>query len=131
MSAASVPGRRFWKRALLLFAAGLAVSLLLTAFRGKPEGAFLSDLLFCAGSAYLIAGLWGWLKNLGAFNSLVYGTRSLLRMYRGRRETPRDKMAGGYLEYVQSRPRDKDAPWLTAFASVFLLLSALAALTAP
>lgn len=121
--------KRLWKRALLLFTIGAALSVLLQTYMKKPASTFLSDLLFTIASVFLVAGLWGLINNLGAFNSLKYGTRSLIRMLKGKRDTPRDKMAGGYLEYVQARPKDEDAPWTLLFAFAFLCLSALAALT--
>ena len=129
MQTALISRKRLWKRALLLCTVGAALSFLLKASLGKPDGAFFSDLFFTISSLFLFVGLWGLIKNLGTFNSLKFGFKSLILMFRGKRETPKDKMVGTYLEYVQSRPRDQDAPWMMAFALVFLLLSALASMT--
>lgn len=108
---------------MLLMGVGLAISLLMQAALRRPVGVFVADLLFTVGSVFLLAGLWGVVKNMGAFHSLKYGTRSVVRMLRGRRDTPKDKMLGGFLEYVQAQPRDPHAPWLTAIAFLFILLS--------
>ncbi len=112
-----------WRRALLLLAVGAGASGLLLTTKAGTNASYTADLLFIIGSVFLVAGIWGVMKNLGTFNSTKYGTKSLLNMLRGRRETPNDKMMGGYLEYVQAAPKDKDALWLLLFAFAFLFLS--------
>ena len=128
MSAAALPGKRIWKRALLLSAIGAGLSWLPHLYNGRARTVSLSDVLFTIGSVFLVAGIWGVVKNMGVFNSTKYGTKSLLRMFGGKREEPEDKMLGGYLEYVQSRPRDKEAPWLVAIAILLIVLSGLASI---
>lgn len=128
MSPMLLSRKRLWKRALLLSAIGAVLSALMRVSLGKQNGVFFSDLFFTISSVFLLVGLWGNIKNLGTFNSFKYGFKSLILMLGGKRAIPKDKMTGAYLEYIQSRPRDGDAPWLMAFAFVFLLLSVLASL---
>lgn len=120
--------RNVWKKVVLLCAVGVALSFIRKLIFGSAQGAFLSDMLFTAGSVFLCFGLGGLVKNMGMFNSLKYGTKCLINMLRNKRQEPADKMKGGYLEYVKSRPKSRDVPWMMGFAAVFLILSALAAL---
>lgn len=115
--------RKWLKKSMWLLGLGLMISFLMQAALKRPAGVFLSDLFFTTGSVFLLAGLWGVVKNMGAFNSMKYGTKSVLRMLRGQREDPQDKMLGGFLEYVQAQPRDLSAPWTTALAVLFILIS--------
>lgn len=115
--------RKRLKKTMWLLDVGLAISLMMQAAMKRPVGVFLSDLFFTIGSVFLVAGLWAVVKNMGAFNSMKYGTRSLFRMLRGQRDAAKDKMLGGFLEYVQAQPRDPHAAWLTAMAVVFILFS--------
>lgn len=129
MSAVMLSLKRIWKKALLLCLGGVALSVLMAFMRGSIGATFVSDLFFNICAMFFIAGLCGLVKNLGMFNSMKYGTRSLVNMFRGdKREEPEDKMVGGYLEYVRSRPKTKDVPWMMAFAGIFLALSVLASL---
>ena len=128
VSATALPGKRIWKKALLLGVIGVALWAVPHLAYRRVAPVFLSDVLFSVGSVFLVAGLWGVVKNMGMFNSMKYGTKSLLRMFRGKREQPKDKMMGGYLEYVRSRPKDKEAPWLVAMAALLLLLASLASI---
>ena len=115
--------RKWLKKSMWLLGLGLMISFLMQAALKRPAGVFLSDLFFTTGSVFLLAGLWGIVRNMGAFNSMKYGTKSVLRMLRGQRDVPQDKMLGGFLEYVQAQPRDLSAPWTTALAVLFILIS--------
>jgi hypothetical protein len=126
--ATSLPGTKIWKRALLLSAVGIGLTWLPRLFSRRAGALLLPDVLFTVGSVFLVVGLWGLIKNMGTFNSMKYGTKSLLRMFQGKREQPQDKMAGGFLEYVNSRSRDREAPWLVAIAAVLMVLSAVASI---
>ncbi len=119
------PFRKVWKKLLVLFIAGVALFFLFSR-SVKGRGAyFVSDLFFAVSSVYLCAGLVIWIKNLGMFNTLKYGFKQLVNVIRGRREPAQDRMAGGYLEYVKSRPVLLDAPWMFLCFGVFLALSVL------
>ena len=122
--------KRIWKKAAALCAVGIAITFLMKLISGTGSRFFLTDALFTIGSVFFCFGLIGLVKNLGVFNSLKYGTKSLFRMFLGKREEPEDRMAGGYLEYVKSRPKTKDVPWLMAFSAAFFVLSVLVSLPA-
>ncbi len=122
--------KNVWKKAAILCVAGIALAGVRKATAGSADGMFFSDMLFTVGSVFLCFGVGGLVKNLGAFNSLKYGTKCLINMFRNKRQEPSDKMAGGYLEYVKSRPKSKDVPWMMGFAAVFLSLSVLTSLSA-
>ena len=128
MPAAVLLLKKIWRKAAALCAVGVALSLLRRVTLGMAPGAFLTDTLFTVASVFFCAGLIGLIKNLGMFNSMKYGTKSLIRMFRGEKQKPEDKMAGGYLEYVNSRPKTKDVPWLMGLSAVFLVLSVLCSL---
>ena len=59
VSAAALPGKRIWKRALLLSAIGAGLSWLPHLYNGRARTVFLSDVLFTIGSVFLVAGIWG------------------------------------------------------------------------
>ena len=122
------PFRKVWKKLLVLFMAGIALFFLFTgAVRGKGTN-FISNMFFAVSSVYLCAGLVIWIKNLGMFNTLKYGFRQLVNVIRGKREPAKDRMEGGYLEYVKSRPILLDAPWMFIGFGAFLALSIIVSL---
>lgn len=126
VSAVLTSWKRIWKKALLLCAVGVALSIALKYLMRKPDALLLPDMFFTIGSLFLFVGIWGVVSNLGQFNSTKYGTKSLFRiLFNKKKEKAQDPMVGGYLEYIQSRPKKKDVPLLIALALVFILLSAL------
>ncbi len=120
--------KNIWKKAAILCAVGVALSLLREMLISPAPGMLLTDTLFAIGTVFFCFGLGALVRNLGVFNSLKYGFKSLFNMFRGKRQEPEDKMVGGYLEYIKSRPKSKDVPWIMAFAAAFFVLSLLAAL---
>lgn len=123
--------KRIWKKALLLFGVGTAIAVFFQFAFSKANALFLPDLFFSVASVFLIAGLWNLIHNLGMFNSLKYGTKSLIALYRNKRmKPPEDKMAGGFIEYVNSREKRTDVPGLMLLALLFFALSMLTSLSA-
>ncbi len=66
---------------------------------------------------------------MGIFNSLVYGTKSLVRVIRNRWK-PSQEERDGYLEYVRSRPHHAGVPTMMLLAACFAALSVIVALIA-
>ena len=122
------PFSKVWKMLLVLFAAGIALFFLFSgSIRGRGA-VYYSNLFFTVSSVYMCVGLVIWVHNVGMFNTLKYGMKVFVRLFRGKREEVNDRLKGGYLEYVDSRKKAADAPWMFLMFAVFLTLSILVSL---
>ena len=119
------PFRKVFKKALVLLVAAI-VLFLLFAKKAKHSGIhYFSDMLFMVSTVYLVAGLYNLIWNLGMFNTFKYGMRQFFSLITGRKEKVSDKMEGGYLEYVRSRPVKEGTQWMFLLAAFFLIFSVL------
>lgn len=119
---------KVWREALSIVVAGVALSLL-TRRSGATGAALASDMLFTTGMMFLILGLWRLIGNMGMFNSLKYGTKSLFRVL-SNQKAPADKERDGYIAYVNSRPKHQDVLVTLLLSGGFLSLSVLSVLIA-
>ena len=105
------------------FLAGLGAGAVLALLSGARS---LSDLLFCAGSGFLIAALVRTLSNLRMFASFSWGTRMLKRLFTGEARSGREETED-YARYRAGLGGHRDAPLLWAAAVILLALAALTA----
>lgn len=119
--------RKHWKTAVVLLVVGVVLFIIRQLYRGVWGLVFLSDLLFTVAMVYLIWGLIHTIGNMDMFASLIWGTKCLVRLIRGKQDSSQ-RMRDGYLEYVQSRRRHTDVPMLMVLAAGFFILSLLASL---
>lgn len=116
--------KKHWKTAVILFVVGLALSFVLKNNSGSLGLVFLSDMFFSVAMVFLIWGLIHLVGNMHVFASLIYGTKCLARMIRGKRDSSQT-VKEGYLEYLKTRRHHTDIPMLMVFAAGFLILSVL------
>ncbi|NMA93306.1 MAG: DUF3899 domain-containing protein [Clostridiales bacterium] len=122
--------KRSWKKYLLLTIAGIAATFVFrNNFNREFFGpVFLSDLFFNISMCFLVRGIIGIVANMDMFSSLIYGTKCLVKLICGR-QVSGESMREGYIEYLNSRPRNNDlAPLL--FAAIFFTMSLGVALIA-
>ncbi len=116
--------KKTWKTVLVLAAIGVAASFFMKDRNGTSGLMFATDLLFTVAMAFFCWGLCCLVGNMGVFNGLTYGTKCLIRLIRGKRESS-EQMKDGYLAYIASRPRHADAPRMLCLGAVFVVLSVL------
>ncbi len=105
----------------MLVIIGVAASFFARNNNGASGLRLASDALFAVSMAFFCWGLICLVRNMGMFDSMVYGTKSLVRLLRNRWKPSQDQ--DGYLEYVRSRPRRAGVPVMMTLAAVFAALS--------
>ena len=105
------------------FLAGLGAGAVLALLSGARS---LSDLLFCAGSGFLIAALVRTLSNLRMFASFSWGTRMLKRLFTGEARSGREETED-YAAYRGSLGGHADAVPLLIASAVLMVLSRVTA----
>lgn len=115
--------KKSWKKYLILIIAGIAATFVFrTNFNRKLfDLVFFADLFFNISMAFLAWGLFRLVGSMDMFASLIYGTKCLFKLMRGKQDSG-ESMKEGYLEYLRTRPRHSD-PALLVFAGVFFVIS--------
>lgn len=112
----------FWKKAVRLIAIGVLLSFFLLRSGASSRAVFLTDTLFWIGMSFFVCGLVSLVHNIGAFNGLIYGTKSGFAVFKGKQKSSRE-MIDGYVDFCNGRRRFTDMPQLMVSALVFFALS--------
>ena len=88
---------------------------------------FITDMLFTIAMAFFIWGLIHLIGNMDMFASFAYGTKCLVKLFRGKQDSAQ-AMKDGYIEYLKNRRHHADVPLLMLFAACFAILSVLVSL---
>lgn len=116
--------KKHWKTAAALFVVGLALAFVLKNNSGSTGLVFVSDAFFSIAMVFLIWGLIHMVGNMNVFASMIYGTKCLVKLIRGKQDSSQT-VKEGYLEYLKTRRRHSDIPMLMLFAGGFFVLSVL------
>lgn len=116
--------KKHWKTAAALFVVGVALAFVLKNNSGSTGLVFVSDAFFSIAMVFLIWGLIHMVGNMNVFASMIYGTKCLVKLIRGKQDSSQT-VKDGYLEYLKTRRRHSDIPMLMLFAGGFFVLSAL------
>ena len=114
--------KKRWKKIVSLVIIGVAVSFVVRSKTGTSGLLFAADMLFAVSMAFFCWGLLCLIRNMGMFDSMVYGTKHLIRLLRRNWKPSRNK-EDGYLEYVRSRPRRAEVPTMMLLSVAFVVLS--------
>lgn len=107
-----------------LFIAGIGISLLLNRNISATGSIFVSNMLFVTSMCFIIIGLMQFVSNVGLFNGVAFGTRSLIRLIKsGLKGSEREKEA--YLQYIESRKKSRDVAKLLIIGAGLMLVSVL------
>ena len=115
--------RGIWKKAAIMIALGVGLSLLLN---GR-QGISLSDAFFVCSMVFFLTALMQIVRNIGFLNSAIFGSKALYRLFRNKLG-PSTTVKDEYVDYVNSRRKFRDIPLLLIIGAVFLLLSILISL---
>ena len=85
---------------------------------------FVSDAFFSIAMVFLIWGLIHMVGNMNVFASMIYGTKCLVKLIRGKQDSSQT-VKDGYLEYLKTRRRHTDIVMVMLFAGGFFVLSVL------
>ena len=118
--------KKHWKTAAALFVVGVALAFVLKNNSGSTGLVFVSDAFFSIAMVFLIWGLIHMVGNMNVFASMIYGTKCLVKLIRGKQDSSQT-VKEGYLEYLKARRRHSDIPMLMLFAGGFFVLSVLLA----
>ena len=116
--------KKHWKTAAVLFVVGVALAFVLKNNSGSTGLVFVSDAFFSIAMVFLIWGLIHMVGNMNVFASMIYGTKCLVKLIRGKQDSSQT-VKEGYLEYLKTRRRHSDIPMLMLFAGGFFVLSVL------
>ena len=116
--------KKHWKTAAALFVVGVALAFVLKNNSGSTGLVFVSDAFFSIAMVFLIWGLIHMVGNMNVFASMIYGTKCLVKLIRGKQDSSQT-VKEGYLEYLKARRRHSDIPMLMLFAGGFFVLSVL------
>ena len=116
--------KKHWKTAAALFVVGVALAFVLKNNSGSTGLVFVSDAFFSIAMVFLIWGLIHMVGNMNVFASMIYGTKCLVKLIRGKQDSSQT-VKDGYLEYLKTRRRHSDIPMLMLFAGGFFVLSVL------
>lgn len=116
--------KKHWKTAAALFVVGVALAFVLKNNSGSTGLVFVSDAFFSIAMVFLIWGLIHMVGNMNVFASMIYGTKCLVKLIRGKQDSSQT-VKEGYLEYLKTRRRHSDIPMLLLFAGGFFVLSVL------
>lgn len=116
--------KKHWKTAAALFVVGVALAFVLKNNSGSAGFVFVSDAFFSIAMVFLIWGLIHMVGNMNVFASMIYGTKCLVKLIRGKQDSSQT-VKEGYLEYLKTRRRHSDIPMLMLFAGGFFVLSVL------
>lgn len=116
--------KKHWKTAAALFVVGVALAFVLKNNSGSTGLVFVSDAFFSIAMVFLIWGLIHMVGNMNVFASMIYGTKCLVKLIRGKQDSSQT-VKEGYLEYLKARRRHTDIVMLMLFAGGFFVLSIL------
>lgn len=116
--------KKHWKTAAALFVVGLALAFVLKNNSGSTGLVFVSDAFFSIAMVFLIWGLIHMVGNMNVFASMIYGTKCLVKLIRGKQDSSQT-VKDGYLEYLKTRRRHTDIVMVMLFAGGFFVLSVL------
>lgn len=116
--------KKHWKTAAALFVVGVALAFVLKNNSGSTGLVFVSDAFFSIAMVFLIWGLIHMVGNMNVFASMIYGTKCLVKLIRGKQDSSQT-VKEGYLEYLKARRRHTDIVMLMLFAAGFFILSVL------
>lgn len=116
--------KKHWKTAAALFVVGVALAFVLKNNSGSTGLVFVSDAFFSIAMVFLIWGLIHMVGNMNVFASMIYGTKCLVKLIRGKQDSSQT-VKEGYLEYLKARRRHTDIVMLMLFAGGFFVLSVL------
>ena len=92
--------KKHWKTAAALFVVGLALAFVLKNNSGSTGLVFVSDAFFSIAMVFLIWGLIHMVGNMNVFASMIYGTKCLVKLIRGKQDSAQT-VKDGYLEYLK------------------------------
>lgn len=116
--------KKHWKTAAALFVVGVALAFVLKNNSGSTGLVFVSDAFFSIAMVFLIWGLIHMVGNMNVFASMIYGTKCLVKLIRGKQDSSQT-VKEGYLEYLKTRRHHTDIVMLMLFAAGFFILSVL------
>ena len=116
--------KKHWKTAAALFVVGVALAFVLKNNSGSTGLVFVSDAFFSIAMVFLIWGLIHMVGNMNVFASMIYGTKCLVKLIRGKQDSSQT-VKEGYLEYLKTRRRHTDIVMVMLFAGGFFVLSVL------
>ena len=116
--------KKHWKTAAALFVVGVALAFVLKNNSGSTGLVFVSDASFSVAMEFLIWGLIHMVGNMNVFASMIYGTKCLVKLIRGKQDSSQT-VKEGYLEYLKTRRRHTDIVMVMLFAGGFFVLSVL------
>ena len=116
--------KKHWKTAAALFVVGVALAFVLKNNSGSTGLVFVSDAFFSIAMVFLIWGLIHMVGNMNVFASMIYGTKCLVKLIRGKQDSSQT-VKDGYLEYLKTRRRHTDIVMVMLFAGGFFVLSVL------
>lgn len=116
--------KKHWKTAAALFVVGVALAFVLKNNSGSTGLVFVSDASFSVAMVFLIWGLIHMVGNMNVFASMIYGTKCLVKLIRGKQDSSQT-VKEGYLEYLKTRRRHTDIVMVMLFAGGFFVLSVL------
>ncbi len=117
------------KELISLIFTGVVLSILLKQTFHLSGWRFVSDLFFALGMVCLVYGLYRQINNLGVFNSLKYGFRTVVRIILNKKPAS-GEIKTGYFEYVKSRPKHGSVPGILVISAGFLFISVIMAFVA-
>ena len=116
-----------WKKALIMFSVGIVFGLLINRNFSASPTYFISDMLFICAMVFLVCGLYQFVSNMGIFNSMVFGTKTLARLFRSKLG-PSEQVKDEYIDYVKSRRKFTDVIQLLVISVVLIIISVLVSL---
>ncbi len=123
--------RKYRKTCIILTVAGVVVAFVGRGGLGLGQEIFslrfLSDMFFSIALVFFAWAMIHVLGNMNMFASMIYGTKCLMKMIKGKAEDG-ETMHENYVEYLKSRRKHGDIPVLFIFSGAFLVLSLIVAL---
>ena len=116
--------QKIWKKSLIMLSAGVLLSLFINRNSDKTSDVFFSDMFFISSMIFLISGFTQFVSNTGMFNSLVFGTKTLSRLFKSKLG-PSEKIKDEYFEFTESRKKYGDIPQLLIIGAALMLISVL------
>ena len=115
------------RKIVVLSAVGAVLSLFLQRKNYiYDERVILSDMFFMIAICFMLTALAEIVSNSGFFNSLVFGTKHLLRLIQNRLD-PSDEVKDEYVEYIRNRQMYNDINILLSISLALFLVSVIIA----
>ncbi|MCL2006589.1 MAG: DUF3899 domain-containing protein [Treponema sp.] len=111
-------------KALVMLLAGIIFSIVFQRNLTLERSVYASNMIFMCTMIFIITGLSQLVSNIGLFNSMVFGTKSLFRLFKSKLG-PSEQVKEEYVEYVRNRKQYGEIPQLLIIGAVLLGLSVL------